>query len=76
MSYPDQVPARRPAAVTTAVTLLGLMALAAGVYAVTTLLALRGTIDRSGPPPAPPPTRETSTAWSGCCGSARSVRRC
>lgn len=46
MSYPDQVPARRPVAVTTAVTLLGLMALAAGVYAVTTLLALRGIVDR------------------------------
>ncbi|MEU1752265.1 hypothetical protein ABZ436_06365 [Micromonospora matsumotoense] len=46
MSYPDQVPARRPAAVTTAVALLGLMALAAGVYAVTILLALGGIIDR------------------------------
>lgn len=46
MSYPDQMPARRPAAVTTAVALLGLMAFAAGVYAVTTLLALGGTIDR------------------------------
>ncbi|MEU7979010.1 hypothetical protein AB0B63_10820 [Micromonospora sp. NPDC049081] len=46
MSYPDQVPARRPVVVTTAAALLGLMALAAGVYAVTTLLALRGTVDR------------------------------
>ncbi|WP_328341459.1 hypothetical protein [Micromonospora sp. NBC_00421] len=46
MSYPDQVPVRRPVAVTTAAALLGLMALVAGVYAVTTLLALGGTIDR------------------------------
>ncbi|WP_435871123.1 hypothetical protein [Micromonospora wenchangensis] len=46
MSYPDQVPDRRPPAVTVAAALLGLMALAAGVYAVTGLLALGGTVDR------------------------------
>ncbi|QDY05868.1 hypothetical protein FJK98_00775 [Micromonospora sp. HM134] len=46
MSYPDQVPDRRPPVVTVAAALLGLMALAAGVYAVTSLLALGGTIDR------------------------------
>ncbi|MFI9642733.1 hypothetical protein ACIG87_22180 [Micromonospora sp. NPDC051925] len=46
MSYPDQVPARRPVTVTTAAALLGLMALAAGAYAVATLLALGGTVDR------------------------------
>ncbi|MEH0820639.1 MULTISPECIES: hypothetical protein [unclassified Micromonospora] len=47
MSYPDQAPARRPAAVTLAAALLGLMALAAGAYAVAALLALGGgTVDR------------------------------
>ncbi|MEU1884349.1 hypothetical protein ABZ491_02545 [Micromonospora rifamycinica] len=46
MSYPDQVPVRRPAAVSAATALLGLMALAAGAYAVTVLLALGGTVDR------------------------------
>ncbi|WP_239485271.1 hypothetical protein [Micromonospora humidisoli] len=46
MSYPDQVPDRRPPVVTVAAALLGLMALAAGVYAVTSLLALGGTVDR------------------------------
>ncbi|MEH1056957.1 hypothetical protein V6U89_17360 [Micromonospora sp. CPCC 206171] len=46
MSYPDQAPARRPAAVTLAAAVLGLMALAAGAYAVAALLALGGTVDR------------------------------
>ncbi|MEU7619979.1 hypothetical protein AB0B27_28350 [Micromonospora rifamycinica] len=46
MSYPDQVPVRRPAAVSAAAALLGLMALAAGAYAVTVLLALGGTVER------------------------------
>ncbi|SCG71296.1 hypothetical protein [Micromonospora rifamycinica] len=46
MSYPDQVAVRRPAAVSAAAALLGLMALAAGAYAVTILLALGGTVDR------------------------------
>ncbi|MEV0808905.1 hypothetical protein [Micromonospora sp. NPDC050200] len=46
MSYPDQAPARRPAAVTSAAAVLGLMALAAGAYAVAALLALGGTVDR------------------------------
>ncbi|MEH0842553.1 hypothetical protein V6U81_09210 [Micromonospora sp. CPCC 205711] len=46
MSYPDQVPARRPAAVTLAAAVLALMALAAAVYAVVSLLALGGTVDR------------------------------
>ncbi|MEV0721960.1 hypothetical protein AB0I37_04175 [Micromonospora purpureochromogenes] len=46
MSYPDQAPARRPAVVTLATAVLGLMALAAGAYAVAALLALGGTVDR------------------------------
>ncbi|MEV4479964.1 hypothetical protein [Micromonospora coxensis] len=46
MSYPDQVPARRPAAVTLAAAVLALMALGALAYAVATLLALGGTVDR------------------------------
>ncbi|MEU5939114.1 hypothetical protein ABZ807_07965 [Micromonospora sp. NPDC047548] len=46
MSYPDQALARRPAAVTLAAAVLGLMALAAGAYAVVALLALGGTADR------------------------------
>lgn len=46
MSYPDQAPARRPAAVTLAAAVLGLMAVAAGAYAVAALLALGGTVDR------------------------------
>ncbi|MFJ6196784.1 hypothetical protein [Micromonospora sp. NPDC092111] len=46
MSYPDQVPTRRPAAVTAAAAALALMALTAGVYATVALLALGGTVDR------------------------------
>ncbi|MGC5017400.1 hypothetical protein [Micromonospora sp. DT47] len=46
MSYPDQVPARRPVAVTLAAAVLALMALCAGAYAVAALLALGGTVDR------------------------------
>ncbi|SCG46894.1 hypothetical protein [Micromonospora halophytica] len=46
MSYPDQVPTRRPAVVTLAAAVLALMALGALVYAVATLLALGGTVDR------------------------------
>ncbi|MFF5172495.1 hypothetical protein ACFY3U_07665 [Micromonospora sp. NPDC000089] len=46
MSYPDQVPARRPVVVTLAAAVLGIMAVVAGAYAVATLLALGGTVDR------------------------------
>lgn len=46
MSYPDQAPARRPAAVVSAAAVLVLMAVGAGAYAVAALLTLGGTVDR------------------------------
>ncbi|SCL16482.1 hypothetical protein GA0070624_1028 [Micromonospora rhizosphaerae] len=46
MSYLDQAPARRPAAVVSAAAVLVLMAIGAGAYAVTGLLTLGGTVDR------------------------------
>lgn len=45
MSYPDQAPTRRPAVVTLAVALLGVMALAALAYAAAGLSTLPGTVD-------------------------------
>ncbi|WP_446217716.1 hypothetical protein [Micromonospora sp. IBHARD004] len=46
MSYPDQAPPRRPAAVVAAAAVLVLMAVGAVVYAVAGLLVLGGTVDR------------------------------
>ncbi|MFC8847111.1 MULTISPECIES: hypothetical protein [unclassified Micromonospora] len=46
MSYPDQVPVRRPAAVGLAAAVLVLMAAGAAVSAVAALLVLGGTVDR------------------------------
>ncbi|PWU60013.1 hypothetical protein DLE60_13405 [Micromonospora globispora] len=46
MSYPDQAPPRRPAAVVAAAAVLVLMAVGAGLYAVTGLLVMAGTTDR------------------------------
>lgn len=46
MSYPDQAPPRRPAAVVAAAAVLVLMAVGAGLYAVTGLLIMGGTTDR------------------------------
>ncbi|MEV2237647.1 hypothetical protein [Micromonospora sp. NPDC049891] len=46
MSYPEQAPARRPAAVVLAVATLVVMALGALVYAVIGLASVRGTVDR------------------------------
>ncbi|MCX4469044.1 hypothetical protein OOK41_01725 [Micromonospora sp. NBC_01655] len=46
MSYPDQAPSRRPAAVGLAAAVLVLMAVGALAYAVAGLVALGGTVDR------------------------------
>ncbi|MFF3865775.1 hypothetical protein [Micromonospora sp. NPDC001898] len=46
MSYPDQAPPRRPAAVGLAAAVLVLMAVGAFAYAVAGLVALGGTVDR------------------------------
>ncbi|WFE45574.1 hypothetical protein [Verrucosispora sp. WMMD1129] len=46
MSYPEQAPARRPAAVVLAVSTLMVMALGAFVYAVIGLASVSGTVDR------------------------------
>lgn len=46
MSYPDQAAPRRPAAVVAAATVLVLMAVGAGLYAVASLLVMGGTTDR------------------------------
>ncbi|GAA2701747.1 hypothetical protein ACFY2R_00505 [Micromonospora olivasterospora] len=46
MSYPDQVPARRPAVVGLAAAVLLLMAVGALAYAIVGLVALGGTVDR------------------------------
>ncbi|WP_229398948.1 hypothetical protein [Micromonospora okii] len=46
MSYPDQAPARRPAAVGLAAAVLVLMAAAALAHALAALAALGGTVDR------------------------------
>ncbi|MFF5214000.1 hypothetical protein [Micromonospora sp. NPDC000442] len=46
MSYPDQAPARRPAAVVLAVATLVVMALGALVFAVIGLASVSGTVDR------------------------------
>ncbi|MBQ1074228.1 hypothetical protein KBX06_13810 [Micromonospora sp. C31] len=46
MSYPDRAPARRPAVVTAAVTVLAVMAVAALAYAVAGVAARGGTVDR------------------------------
>ncbi|MET7371644.1 hypothetical protein [Micromonospora arida] len=45
MSYPESAPARRPAAVLSAVTVLSVMAVAALAYAVVDLVVLGGTVD-------------------------------
>ncbi|MEU8111585.1 hypothetical protein [Micromonospora sp. NPDC048947] len=45
MSYPESAPARRPAAVLSAVTVLLVMAVAALAYAVVDLVVLGGTVD-------------------------------
>lgn len=45
MSYPESAPARRPAAVVSAATVLLVMAVAALVYAVVDLVVLSGTVD-------------------------------
>ncbi|MGC4808016.1 hypothetical protein [Micromonospora sp. DT233] len=46
MSYPEQVPARRPVAVRLAASMLVLMAVGALAYAIAALVTLGGTVDR------------------------------